>query len=119
MSVFLCDPSINDLPAELLSVISNDSRDAGLVAVISALLSACREIGTVMRDGGYSQELAGSQNTSGDHQLVVDLQTDEVIFKTLKLTNLVHVAASEENPVELACGGVGYSGLYFNLSFGD
>jgi sedoheptulose-bisphosphatase len=72
-------------------------------------LEAVRTIGTNLRAGGYSSDKVGTTNAFGDHQLEVDVQTDEVIFNCLRASGNVHVAASEENPVEIDCGGVGYS----------
>ena len=36
------------------------------------------------------------------------MKTDEVLFNALKASGLVKVASSEENPVEVPCGGSGY-----------
>jgi sedoheptulose-bisphosphatase len=60
-----------------------------------------------MRDGQYQSSALGSTNAFGDHQLHVDVMTDELLFNALKSSSLVHVAASEENPIEIECGGIG------------
>lgn len=98
---------INELPDLITSHISPNWLDDGLAKLISNLFAACREIGNVMRDGDFSHEQAGSINTSGDHQLHIDLETDAAIFRHLKASGCVHVAASEENPSEINCGGIG------------
>ena len=101
--------AVNALPTELASLIKETaSENVGLSNLLSKLLGACRTIGTVMRDGGYSSAAVGSQNVFGDNQLDVDVKTDAVMFKALKECGVVHVAASEENPVEIECGGAGY-----------
>lgn len=98
----------NALPAELSSLIKETaSENVGLSNLLSQLLRACRTIGTVMRNGGYSSTAVGSQNVFGDNQLDVDVKTDAVMFEAMKDSGVVHVAASEENPVEIDCGGVG------------
>lgn len=97
------------LPSELSAQISEEGRAAGLDVLIAHLLEGCREIGTTLRDGGYSNEKVGTTNAFGDAQLDVDVKTDEVLFKVLKASGLVYVAASEENPVEIPCNGAGYS----------
>lgn len=92
----------NTLPAEVVALL-NLSSQPGLDALLASLLGACRTIGTTLRDGGYSSAQVGTQNAFGDHQLDVDVKTDEVMFNCLKASGLVHVAASEENPVEISC----------------
>lgn len=68
-----------------------------------------------MRNNGYSSATIGTQNAFGDNQLDVDVKTDEVMFHAMKASKLVHVAASEENPIEIDCnfchenGGEGFS----------
>ena len=69
-------PVINDCPSEVASQIS----DGDLLSLLVHLLGACRKIGTVMRDGGYSSHEVGTSNVFGDNQLDVDVQTDAVIF---------------------------------------
>ena len=97
------------LPAELTVILNDTAKKSGLHILISKLLGGIREIGTTLRDCGYSTSQVGTQNAFGDHQLDVDVKTDELIFACLRSTSLVHVAASEENPVEIDCGGVGFS----------
>ena len=42
--------------------------------------------------------LASSKNLFGKQQNTIDLEADKIIFKHLKLSNMVHTAASEESP---------------------
>lgn len=42
--------------------------------------------------------LATSKNLFGKQQNTIDLEADKIIFKHLKLSNMVHTAASEESP---------------------
>ena len=97
------------LPAELTIILNDSARKSGLHTLISKLLGGIREIGVTLRECGYSTSEVGTQNAFGDHQLDVDVKTDELIFACLRSSSLVHVAASEENPVEIDCGGAGFS----------
>ena len=111
MSSFEAD----QLPTDLASMIlETDAANPGISRLLSVLLSACRRIGTHMREGEYQSGAIGTQNAFGDHQLHVDVMTDELIFNALKASGVVHVAASEENPVEVECG---CSGPGFSLAF--
>jgi len=90
----------------------------GLQVFLPELLSACRIIGTALRDGSFTVDKTGTANPFGDKQLDVDLKADKVIFDRLIECGMVHMASSEENPVEVECGyshpdsgtGVGNSG---------
>lgn len=99
----------SELPDEVIALINEASTARGLALVLSALLSACREIGDGLRNCSYSAAKVGTQNTFGDNQLDVDVKTDAVIFRHLKSSGKVSVAASEENPMEIDCEGDGYS----------
>jgi sedoheptulose-bisphosphatase len=103
------ETSVRDsLPEELASLIlESAATNTGISRLLAVLLSACRAIGTQMRDGLYQSTALGSTNDFGDHQLHVDVMTDELLFNALKSSGVVHVAASEENPVEIECGGTG------------
>ena len=49
---------------------------AGLDALVDHIVDSFRVIGTNLRNGDYTAEKAGTQNTFGDHQLHVDIETD-------------------------------------------
>jgi fructose-1,6-bisphosphatase len=89
----------NEIPSQIIELFNQESIDSGIVTLLQHILSAVREIAVVMRDGEFSHEMAGSTNSSGDHQLHIDLETDAAIFRHLRASGVVHVAASEENPV--------------------
>ena len=106
----------DDLPPEVLAALSDtEAGPHGVAGVLRELLYACRVIGTSLRNGTYSALLTGTENVFGDKQLDVDVQADAVLFTALARCGLVHVAASEERPVEVDCGyrdqgtGTGYS----------
>lgn len=101
--------STNAVPEDVLIIMNDATKTAGLPVLLSKLLEAVREIGNDLRACGYSSSHIGTQNAFGDHQLDVDVKTDEVIFRCLRESKMVHVAASEENPIEIDCSGCGYS----------
>merc|ERR1719440_658474 len=94
----------NAIPTEVSDLMSSTAKSKGLDVLLGHLLGACRAIGTHIRDGGFSSDKVGTANTFGDEQLEVDVKSDEVVFEALKAAGTVHVAASEENPVEINCG---------------
>lgn len=94
---------------DLAILVNAEGKQLGLHKLLDVLLDAVRVIGTNLRNGAYSSEKAGTQNSFGDHQLDVDIQTDLVIFSHLRRSGVVKVAASEENPTEIDCGGIGFS----------
>jgi sedoheptulose-bisphosphatase len=100
---------VSAVPEDILSVLNESTKSSGVPAVLSKLLEAVREIGANLRDNCYSSTEIGTQNAFGDRQLDVDVKTDEVIFRCLRESGLVHIAASEENPIETDCGGRGFS----------
>jgi sedoheptulose-bisphosphatase len=106
MAAFIAADS---LPAELVLILNESAKTDGLPTLLSKILEGMREIGTTLRACGYSSSQIGTQNAFGDNQLDVDVKTDELIFSCLRSSKLVHVAASEENPVEIDCGGSGFS----------
>lgn len=97
------------LPQEVEQLLSPAAKDAGLSGLLSALIHSVETIGTNLRNGHYSHDAVGSHNAFGDAQLHVDVKTDELIFAALRSTRLVSVASSEENPIEVDCGGEGFS----------
>jgi sedoheptulose-bisphosphatase len=100
----------DNLPSEISSLLSNSSTASGLEHLLGHVMSGCRRIADNLRAGDqYSTEQVGTQNAFGDNQLDVDVKTDVVLFDALKDSGVVHVGASEENPIEVPCGGTGYS----------
>ena len=77
--------------------------------MLAHLLCALRAIGKSLRDVHFTADKLGVSNTFGDHQLDVDVKSDALIFEALKDSKLVAVASSEENPVEVECGGNDFS----------
>ena len=97
-----------DIPSDLLSVLDEEHHH-GLRRLMTYLLQCMRDIGDHLRSGHFSHDVAGTQNAFGDHQLDVDMKADDLIFDYLRRSSVVEVASSEENPVEVECGGEGYS----------
>lgn len=97
------------LPCEIDSLISNEAKSAGLDKLLCYLLTACKIIGSKLRDGSYTSKAVGSMNDFGDAQLDIDMKADAVMFECLRESKLVGIASSEENPKELDCSGTGFS----------
>jgi sedoheptulose-bisphosphatase len=100
---------MDSLPESIIAQLSSSAVADGLVPLISALLRSTREISEGLRHLHFSSDSVGTRNQFGDHQLDADVKADEVIFRHLRLSGLVHVASSEEKPAEVDCGGKGYS----------
>lgn len=90
---------IDTLPNEIRKKI----KLPGLIHLLENLLKGMRIIGATLRDGAYSSSAVGTTNKFGDDQLEVDVKIDNMLFDLLKSTGNVHIAASEENPVEINC----------------
>lgn len=68
---------VDQLPEEVTALLNETAKESGLVTVLTRLLAAYREIGNGLREGAFSSLAVGTQNAFGDHQLDVDLKTDE------------------------------------------
>ena len=104
--------SNNAVPNEVSALLSGEGANQGLEDLLTALLASCREIADAMRNGTFSHDNVGTTNAFGDVQLEADLEADAIIFKYLKLSGLVHIGSSEENPTEQLCDhttGPGFS----------
>ena len=97
------------LPIEVAALLNESAIVSKLDQLLSTLLCSCREIGVLLREGEVSSDKTGTSNVFGDEQLDVDIQTDAILFGSLRVSGLVHVAASEEKPVEEEMGGEGFS----------
>jgi sedoheptulose-bisphosphatase len=100
-------PACDELPHGVAELFSSEQRDAGLAGLLGELLASFRAIGNALRNSETGTALVGTQNDFGDEQLDVDVKSDALMFAALRRSGSVHVAASEENPVECECGGTG------------
>lgn len=66
----------NSLPPVVQATLNMKAVESGLDRLLSQLLKSYRMIGNTLRDGGYSSEAIGTQNSFGDAQLDVDVKTD-------------------------------------------
>lgn len=109
---------LEGLPTEVVELL-NETYKVPLKDLLLQVMAGCRTIGSELRRNGYSSATIGTQNAFGDNQLDVDVKTDEVMFNAMKVSKLVHVAASEENPVEIDCGFGGHpnGGEGFSCAF--
>ena len=64
----------------LLSLMKDQSCSNKLHILLSHLLHAYRTIANNLRNGEYSSNYTGTQNTFGDNQLDVDVKTDEGMY---------------------------------------
>jgi hypothetical protein len=70
---------MNAVPVEILSMLHDQFKsEKGLVDLLPELLSACRSIGTALRDGMFTADKTGTENPFGDQQLDVDVRSDKV-----------------------------------------
>jgi sedoheptulose-bisphosphatase len=99
--------SIDALPREVAELLKSEQLDAGLGDLLGELLSSFRSIGDALRSSESGTASIGTHNDFGDEQLDVDVKSDALMFAALRRAGTVHIAASEENPVETECGGTG------------
>lgn len=97
------------LPEQFVELFNPSTTEKGLPKLLSVILYTCHHIGENVRLGSFASEVVGSTNAFGDEQLDVDVKADMLIFDKLKKSKLVHIASSEENPIEIDCEGTGYS----------
>ena len=70
---------MDTVPVEVLSLLHDEYKStAGLAALLPELLSACRTIGSALRDGVFTADKTGTENPFGDQQLDVDIRADKV-----------------------------------------
>jgi sedoheptulose-bisphosphatase len=108
-------PNLNKLPDDVAKLLT-EKANLTLPTLLANILQGCRTIADNLRSGAYSTEQVGTQNLFGDNQLDVDVKTDEVLFRALRDSGLVHVASSEENPIEIPCGATG-AGTVYSVGF--
>jgi len=70
-----------------------------LVVAIAALGEATSNVSTILSNY-VEHAYAGSQNSSGDDQLILDIQCDKAVFAAIRMSGVFCIAASEETPVE-------------------
>ena len=70
---------MDTVPVEVLGLLHDEYRSTtGLAALLPELLSACRTIGSALRDGVFTADKTGTENPFGDQQLDVDIRADKV-----------------------------------------
>lgn len=107
----------NALPAAVLCLLTDDAKANHLPVLASYLLGSYRRIGEDMRNGDFGHHEVGTQNTFGDDQLHVDVETDRIMFDCLRDSDLVSIASSEEDHREVDMGGSGLGGTGFSVAF--
>ena len=93
---------MNAVPVEILSMLHDQFKSPnGLVGLLPELLSACRSIGTALRDGMFTADKTGTENPFGDQQLDVDVRSDKVDAFCLLLFQY-YAARHDSNYIELS-----------------
>jgi len=87
------DASLTDI---LISMNVTESR---LIGALVALGEATAHISTILQNY-VEHTYAGSQNSSGDDQLQLDIDCDNCVFDAVRESGVYATAASEETPVE-------------------
>lgn len=72
-----------------------------LIQLLLALLDSAEAVSLMLRETHVSG--VGTANAFGDHQLTVDVKSDDIVFQALKASGICATASSEENPVEVDC----------------
>eukprot|EP00566_Odontella_aurita_P015056 CAMPEP_0113532502 /NCGR_PEP_ID=MMETSP0015_2-20120614/4095_1 /TAXON_ID=2838 /ORGANISM="Odontella" /LENGTH=353 /DNA_ID=CAMNT_0000431471 /DNA_START=19 /DNA_END=1080 /DNA_ORIENTATION=- /assembly_acc=CAM_ASM_000160 len=89
--------------------------DEKLVKAICALGEATAHIALLLQNY-VEHTFAGTQNTSGDEQLHLDIDCDNAVFAAIRSSGVYAVAASEETPTETSVDGGGGGGA-FSIGF--
>lgn len=78
-----------------------------LITLFLALANATKEIGELIRSGAGNQGKQGTQNSSGEEQIALDVQSNDIVGKHLKAAKIVNIYASEEleNEIRIPDGG--------------
>jgi sedoheptulose-bisphosphatase len=91
-------------------------KDAELIKAIVALGEASSNI-TYLLTNYVSHTYAGTQNTSGDDQLDLDIDCDNAVFNAIRKAGVFSIAASEETPVETDVSSEGANDGGFSIGF--
>ena len=71
---------IDTVPIEIFEMLHENERGPqGLQILLPEIFSACRTIGTALRDGIFTADKTGTENPFGDQQLDVDVRADKVL----------------------------------------
>lgn len=99
----------------MLDVLTGLNVDENLALAIGSLGEATAEIQLILSNYvDHSNAYVGTQNASGDDQLHLDVKCDEAVFRAIKASGVVSLAASEETPVETQCGPDGGFAIGFD-----
>ncbi|KAL3808283.1 hypothetical protein ACHAXA_001172 [Cyclostephanos tholiformis] len=91
------DVSLTDI------LISKGVQELNLISAIVALGEATAHIALILQNY-VDHTYAGSQNSSGDEQLHLDIACDNAVFRSIRDSFVFEVAASEETPAETDVG---------------
>lgn len=97
------------VPEGVVSLLNSSAHEKGVIQLLEVFLDISKEIAENIRHCHFSHEALDSTNSFGDQQLSADVEANNLIFHHLKVSKLVATASSEEEPVEVDCGGRGFS----------
>lgn len=87
--------------------------ESQLAAALLAVARAAVQIAEAIRETGVSGHGAiGTENASGDHQIALDVLSDEILFAELDHSGAVSFAASEETSIGKQLSGHGYAAAF-------
>jgi len=92
----------------------DSNADEKLVKLVKSLTSAVKEISSLIANGAGNQGKFGGVNSSGEEQLALDVQANDVVAKYLKESGVVGVFASEELESEVKIEGDGVLAVAFD-----
>lgn len=95
------------MPTTLNQQLSDLDIDRALAQTLLAIADAVVAISELLRGKGVEE--SHSTNTFGDKQLNIDVESDAIVFQSLKASGAVKTASSEEQTDCLDLGGHGYS----------
>lgn len=93
------------VPIALENLINPSSKENGLLTLLEVFLDISKEISENIRHCHFTHEALGSTNSFGDQQLSSDVEANNLILHHFKQSGLIATASSEEDPVEIDCGG--------------
>lgn len=98
-------------------LISKGVKEGNLLSAIVSLGEATAHIATLLQNY-VEHSYAGTQNSSGDDQLHLDIDCDNAVFRSIRDAGVFAIAASEETPEEVDVSPKGdEDGPLYSLGF--
>ena len=94
---------MNNFLLNISDLLIDNANNKRLIILINNLMESFKQISNDMRDDKYLSSTVGTSNSFGDEQLDIDVKTNDIIFESLKKSEVVHIGSSEETPIEVEC----------------